>query len=352
MSADERSLLDAAAGLFPQWVLGADEQAVIDGYNAQRREALGRHVAKLLSARDARSQLDYALLAPMVSNTAGQDTATAAVERARRDQAISKAAAADPDDVMAAWMEALDCTDASLCDKADARRRLQQLDPDNALVWMLDLDDVAGLSPQQVDQILGRMASSARFSDMFDPATARMHSALQRAQLSDPGDAVLAILDRDPFMQGRPSNTARQYGEVMGMSTAIAFPAIGPLSNACRGTLSASRHTACVGAMTRIADAGSLLFDGLSIPRMVALTAGRPEQAEWRERYRQHAWRTAKVAMPMDARWLDLRMRMSEVDAHDALQVLRGRPVVPPPGWLPKSEAARSLVVNGRPPGG
>ena len=333
LPADMQSALEEFARLFPQFILPADDQALLDEHHAQRLQALRRHMATLLTKGDARSQLDYAMLS-WLAGGGGEDAAAIALRMARANKAIARASAADPDDAMAAWLEAVACSDARLCDKAAARRRLQALEPDNMLVWMLELE-AAALSPRQLDAVLARMAASRDLPDIYDRTTLRSFDALQRAGLPEPDARVVRMLETDPFRRGAASSQARQYGEAM-TTAGLALPSPFGVSNACRDPMSSERRSACLGVMGRLADSGNLLFEGLATGRMVDLTKGTPAEAQWLERRRQHQWRVAAAPTQMDARILDLRMRMNEVDAFDALQAMLGRPVVPPPGWKPR----------------
>lgn len=295
-----RSALERLASEVPQWVLAPRDQALVDAHHTRRANSLRRHLALLQRSGDARSQLDYALLSGMHDASRGTDPVSIRAWMARRDQAIARAGTADPDDPIAAWMEAVVCGDPALCDKAAARRRLQRVAPDDLLSWMLELDD-PGLSHAQVDAVLARMAASPRVA-LHDRNTLRVYDGLRRAGLPAPNEHLRSLLARDPYLTGPMSNEARDYTQAFGVSV-TALPWVQGVSNACRGSMTMARHAACMQVMTRLSDSGSMLFEAVGNRRMMKLTEGTPAYADWVARDRQHEWRMASVDIQWDVRF-------------------------------------------------
>lgn len=309
----------------------AAEQRAVAAWEADKRRALAAYLRRAAQAGDAQSQLDVALLQDMLGD--GVDAPLRS--RARRHRAIANAARADPDDPIAAWLEATACTDAALCDAADARRRLQRLFPDDAQVWLLDATDA---SAPGLDAALARAAQASRFTDRFDLIATRTDAALQRAGWPAPTPEAAHVVLRSWGYQGGVSAAALRRGEAVSAAVATAFPELRAVSASCTPPQPTARMEHCRAVFARMADAGTLLHEGIATRRMIQLTQGTAPHAYWLERERHRQWRQhAYERAIFNPRLLELRLQMNEVDALDVLAELEGRPVTPPAGWQPRN---------------
>lgn len=329
----DRALLAQAQALWEasQWTPTAAEQRAVAAWEAGKRRALAAYLRRAAQADDAQSQLDIALLQDI---PLGDGVDAALRSRARRDRAIANAARADPDDPIAAWLEATACTDAALCDAADARRRLQRLFPDDAQVWLLDATDA---SAPGLDAALARAAQASRFTDRFDLIAERTDAALQRAGWPAPAPEVAHVALRSWGYPNGVSSAALRRGDAISVAAAMAFPDVRPLLASCTSPQSTPRMQHCSSVFARMADAGTLLHEGIATRRMIQLTQGTAQHAYWLERERHRQWRQHAYARAIfNPRLLELRLQMNEVDALDVLAELEGRPVTPPAGWQPR----------------
>ncbi|MGH8079992.1 MAG: hypothetical protein ACREP7_05410, partial [Lysobacter sp.] len=100
------------------------------------RSAIDARIALLRSRNDPRSQFDLALLLPL-ANDSDLDDGTIA-----RRHALAQARGLAQLEGVVAWLEAMLCQEAADCDSMEAIKRLQQIEPDNAAVWLLELEHI------------------------------------------------------------------------------------------------------------------------------------------------------------------------------------------------------------------
>ncbi|MFD0739790.1 hypothetical protein ACFQZQ_10905 [Lysobacter koreensis] len=326
-------------------------RAEIERWQRDWNAALANRLQQLSTQADARSQLAYALLLPLASG----DADPAAMQAARR-QALERAAQLDPDDVLVAWLQAVDCPGAQ-CDPNAALARLQRLEPDNAAVWLIELQaahqrgDAAA-----VDRYLRLAAAADRYDLHFGDAGLAGYAEIAELPLPPLGQA-----ERELFGQGmgwkRPaSDVDLRVSQVAAVTSALLTPALQGLMQACglRDGIGPppARRAPCIAVLSHLAGSDTLIGPGMALPTLVQLTADGPEGGAWRERYRLHHWQYQQYSrggLFMTGEQVLASWRLGEVPAlQQRLQQLGL--ASPPPGWLPSNPYNRALVTSGRPP--
>ncbi|QWP77820.1 hypothetical protein J5226_05255 [Lysobacter sp. K5869] len=310
-----------------------------------------------LSARGGASdRFDLALLLPLLRPVPDNrpDAGVDADANARRAAFVS-AADLPGRQALVAWMQALDCLEAYLCDAQAPLARAQRLEPDNAAVWLLAMDWPADrrTRPEAADTqaLLARAANAPRHDDHLQAIGRETLRALRAASLPAPNPAAEAGLRR---MLG--ADAALPAATVIDASLALlADPRQKPQFHTLVAACSADRALApdapsrapCLAALSRMADSDSLVSRETGTVLMLLLTRGGPDAARWHERQRRWQWLRANAALSSPALILAFRERgqasvlQAELDRRG-----QGRP---PPGWPDEATGPNDADASGPP---
>lgn len=307
----------------------------------QYREASEAYARGLLTQPDARARLIAAsLLGHYADDTEARIQAAAAYADAVRFGA---------DDPLVRWVEALRCPAASAdCDPGPALRRLQQLEPDNAAVWLLALqarnrDDAAA-----ADAVLQR-AASARQYRLFNTEYAQETTQLL---LRVPGPAIGACTAAR--MRPETGFAGTQAGAIGFLAqdfvSALPTPVFTELSELCAQP-PPRRRQACIDVLSRVAtDADDVASRGLATALLVGSIPD-DSDALWRERLRRHRWLALRLSESADRLRAEQPLRLlreGEIPGFESWLAETGQAGVPPPDWLPPDPGSRALILTGR----
>lgn len=325
---------------------------VLEGRMRDVRLALRERARVLAAHADGRSQLAAASLLKM-----------ATIHEDHQDQSsyaalLVRAGELSPDDPLIAWLERLGCPASEpLCHPAQALTRLQRLEPGNAATWLAALDDaVAGGDQAAIDRALDRAGLADHFDSYWGEAGHFLDATLASVPLPPRSVAVLDAQRRQAG--GTAVQTDEDERSIMAMSMASAFatPGLLPLTRNCRGdaiALSASRRSSCLAVAVLLAGSDTLLGRRVGLGLAVRLTADSAAGAAWREQLRRFLWLRELVPVVgyhPPSGYTQSVWRLGEVAALQAWATSTGRPLTPPPGWLPRSPEDRALITTGRPP--
>ena len=244
-------------------------------------------ISELRGRADAASQVRLALLLATADPRSLGGAPSPAADR-DRSRAIVAAGLADPDDALAAWLEALDCPDVAICDPAAARARLQRIDPENAAAWLLELDALGNESnPSRIDAALARAAQASGHDVALQDAITSVH-AMMKTIVPAMSPAQQRAMGRHVGLPGPVDD--EMFASVMTMTVAspIPLPSYGPVYSACRPgpTLSSARRSSCIRVLDGMAGSGTLLSAMSADSRLLQLIGAGPEQLRVRERLR------------------------------------------------------------------
>lgn len=338
---------------------GGEQQAYDDCGQATKR--LVNERGKQISERsDAHSKLAYALTAWSIEEQPANDGKQSGkalrqqydAMQVKINQQVEQAWLQGPDDPQARWLAMMRCTSQDTCMRVDAA--LTQAEPNNTVVWL------------QVMEHAQKRGDRAAMADAF------AHAAAASDYEGHVGSTALLVVDAykdlptpesclDPRVQrfaqaiGFPGLAVKPADVVAGMARFAELP---PVSNytALQGycatseiLLEDSRRSACGRIYTLMADNDmSAMGQRLAIRNAIQLTEGEPEQAQWRERYRQHQWLIEHYANgvmmldPLDAALDEMGAVRTRLQAEDKWP--------PAANWLPDDKYNRSLIQTGRPP--
>ncbi|MBW3550736.1 MAG: hypothetical protein KY442_07905 [Proteobacteria bacterium] len=334
-----------------------DAQAEIRQWHRDNVAAIGQQVRGLMTLQDPRDQLAAALLAPTYQLEGGEaagewttDAATTAFAAARR---------LGPDDPLVAWMEALDCPGAKAaagCDPQAALQRLQRLEPDNAAVWLQQLQD--GLDEPEVERILSRAAAAPGYQLPLGELGLLLYHSLDQAVVPPISPGLAAAMALDMGLARPVGRRDMAAIHAMALTTAVALPAYARLQHACIAEDDvpppARRRPACIEIYTRMAQDPLLISQTVALSSLARLTAEAPDGAHWRERLRGLHWLWPQglelVNAQAPADYILTSWRDGEMAALKGVLAAAGSPLAPPHGWLPENERLRSLITTGRPP--
>lgn len=319
------------------------------GHESALEAAVVAAISELRGRSDANSQVRLALLLAMHDprTVGGQATHGSDADRAR---AIVAAGLADPDHALAAWLEALECRDASICDPAGARARLQRIDPDNVAVWLLELDALGkDADPARIDAALARAAQASRHEVALQSAIASVHSMMEKV-VPTMTSAERRAMGSHVGLLGGIDQATYLSTLTMVVATPMQLPSFSPAIAACRpgGALTSARHASCVRVFDAMARSGTLISAMAGTSTLVRLLPPGPAQSRAREGLRQFLWKHATMIHTGDTpAYVALRMTLDELPAFDALRVQQNLPTTAPPGWLPSDPDKRHWVVYG-----
>jgi hypothetical protein len=155
------------------------------------------------------------------SNRTTQDQQVARLQRASR---------AAPDDMLVQWIATRSQRDDS---NAEALRLLKRAEPDNAAVWLLDVDSAMRHKDQAAtDVALQKMSASTRFDLHYAELIEALAQAYQRYPQPEyqPGSADSSASDQSR----EPSKEAIPLIAAFSVAAATAFPSFQAVLNACR----------------------------------------------------------------------------------------------------------------------
>ncbi|SFL12516.1 hypothetical protein [Lysobacter sp. cf310] len=307
----------------------------------QYREAGEAYARGLLTQPDARARLIAAsLLGHYADDTDARIQAAAAYADAVRYGA---------DDPLVRWVEALRCLAASAdCDPDAALRRLQQLEPDNAAVWLLGLQ-ARNRDEAAADAVLQRAASARRYR-LFDSEYAQETTQLLRRV---PGPAIGACAAAR--MRPETGYAGTQAGAVGFLAqdfvSALPTPVFTQLSALCAQP-PPRRRQACIDVLSRMAtDADDLASRGLATALLVGSIPD-DSDALWRERLRRDRWLALRLSESADRLRAEQPLRLlleGEIPGFESWLAETGQADAPPPDWLPSDPGSRALILTGRP---
>lgn len=311
----------------------------------QYRQASVTYARGLLTQPDARDRMIAAsLLGRHAEDTDARIEAIAAYE-----DAVQRGA----DDPLVRWIEVLRCPVASAeCDHAAALKRLQQLEPDNAAVWLLglqalDRDDVAA-----ADAVLQRAATARRyrlFNTEYAQETTQLLQRVPSPQISACASARMLV---ETGFAGTQAGAVGLLAQdlVDDLPTPV-FPA---LTELCAQP-TPRRHPLCIEVLSRMAtDADDFASRGLATELLVGLIPD-DSDAVWRERLRRQRWLMLRVSESADRLRAEQPLRLlleGEIPGFESWLIETGQAGAPPPDWLPPDAGSRALILTGRPEAG
>lgn len=265
---------------------------------------------------------------------------------ARRDALVADALQDAGDDPLVWWSAVLDCPAATpaVCERDLALARLRAIEPDNALVWLVDLPALAQQA-ESVDAALGRAAAATRFDVHAVERVLRLVAAFARVE---PDAAWLAAMAHDPAATATPA--AASAFAAVGIALGDALPPISPVMQQCRQDAIArvpARGDTCRAIARTLVDAsdsmlGAMLGTGLALElartadeRSAALAARRDLlwlAAASGELESELATDGERVADHL-ARWN--APGATELSALRSLLIENGLPLQAPDAWTP-----------------
>jgi hypothetical protein len=291
-------------------------------------------VDALVRKGDVDSLLAAAALTALVDIPAEAERSRA-VEYARR---ASSAAPSDPV-VQAIWLGI--CREFIECDRHGAAKDLERAAPDNALSWMLLMEDAAKAHDVAgVDGALERVASSSHLRLYWNPMVTRITDALT-------ADGVRP-LNRLSYWSRREN-----FATAVGAAAMIGLPAFLPVKQVCIGAIDLERRSRCDLLLQLMRNGDTLLTQHLGIA--LTLKSAEPDSEAYRAaiaRRRELDWISEQLfenetstfeqlTQSSTGRRLSLMRRHDgEIEVMEALLRDRDIPVKPPEGWTKKNASA------------
>ncbi len=337
------------------------DNAELQAFNdcSQAKNGLIKERGGQIAARtDTHSKLASALTSGFIedSNSGGRQISGNVIEHYQAMQKnasrrIEQAWLQEPDDPQARWLAMMRCASEETCNRVEDA--LTRAEPNNMVVWL-----------QAMEHARTR-GDHAAMADAFQRAAAATDFD------SHAGSTVLLVVDAykdlptpesclDPrvqrFMDAVSQGLAGKAGEEISQMALVAetqsFPSYTALREYCTYSqvpMEDGRRSACMRIYALMAEKGmSAMEQSLAITNAVQLANGGPDEAQWRERYRQNRWLMEHYA--------NGRMQLNPLDAAvDEMGAVRAKLQAqgkwpPPANWLPAGEGARSLIQTGRQP--
>ncbi|WP_157476325.1 hypothetical protein [Lysobacter sp. Root690] len=298
---------------------------------------------------DPHSQLQLALLLPLSQPDSISEQLLAA-----RQRALGKAAAAPGQEGLVAWLQAMDCFEHDACDLQPALSRLQQVEPDNAMAWLLALEDAArsDADPAQLDRYLRLAARADHYDDHLTDSSRETLKALEQVAMPPMTSEAEAALRKVARLDGSPHPHDGHGLIVAALAMPMTFPPYRATFELCKPQSlrpESARAGDCRAVLTLMADGDSLLAQAMGVSRMVQFAAGGRDDAYWRERLRESHWLRENFARFDSPAMLRAVRELGEVPAARA-ELERLGESRPPPGWLPQSVNGRALITTGKLP--
>lgn len=248
-----------------EWWQGRAERA-----DARARAAYRQEVVEALAANgDARAATLRVLLQPASTREEQQDW--------RR--ALS---APDP---LALWLAVLDCPVAA-CDEATALDRLRALQPDNAAVALVEVEQaIEAGDRRRLDDAFDALEGATYFRDHYAIA---LPAVLNAASLATPPRRLLA---RHEGAADPAGIVAAEFAG--GYAMALVIPGYRGLLEHCwpaPRTSDLVRAEDCILAARTMADADSFVTRSLGLRLWNRFAAGHPDEAEVHQRIRDYHW--------------------------------------------------------------
>jgi hypothetical protein len=272
---------------------------LLEAENARKVDAYRLAMAASLARRDtADALLAASAYARMVENRDGVGAKQVAVPAELASQALlARALERAPDDAKilaaATWGNCVDA--AAACPGDAARARLQQLEPDNALGWLLEFirEDARG-HKAQARAALARAARAPTFRDYVDPVFASM----LREALADPTVITLTPAELlDGRKQGIAPAQAQRLAKFIDSTDAYGeyTPVGAALRDACDPSAAARDDAAlradCRALLERMDASGSGIGTRMRVRFLLArLATGPDDKARLQARRREINW--------------------------------------------------------------
>jgi len=254
---------------------------------------------------------------------------------------LRKALALGKNDSTLAWLEAMDCGWMSAaCDKEAALFRLSKLEPNNAAVDILHLNEAdSGGNSDAAWLAMANGGQKKYFQLPIDAIGAMYYQSLRD------WNSPITYDPKDIFGKNakdlRPLNQ-EEYRKItaLGFSIAIAIPALQTYTKYCKPAPANSAHLqACRQFTEKLATDNSTLFRGLGTSTAKGLFLQSPEKEAWASRRNLHQWQHMNYLEILRSdpsadrvnleKWPDV----SEQDRITAMMQERGIPLSPPAGW-------------------
>ncbi len=255
---------------------------------------------------------------------------------------LRKALALGQNDATLTWFEAMNCGWMSAaCDKNAALTRLSKLEPDNAAVDLLYLNeaDAAG-NAEAAWQAIERGGQRKYFQLPIDAIGGMYYESLRNWNSPvtyDPKDIFgKKAKDLRPLSQ-------EEYRKItaFGFSLAVAIPALQDYSLYCRPAPTNSSHLKiCQQFTDKFAAGDNMLLQGMGTRMGAELFLQSPEKEIWQARRNQHQWQQMKYSEILqsdpgaDRVHFEKWPGISEIERIHALLNEKGIPLSPPMGWI------------------
>lgn len=316
--------------------VGAKEDDTPDVDDKRLTELLQAHRASMISELSASSDPRDWAVADLL------ESASRVGSHAQEGQdgtLLQRAAAAAPDDTLVLWTAMLQRRAAGA--KADdILTRLENLEPDNAAVWIEALTRAWQRNDRDAsDAALARMATSTRDDDHFSDLIKAQLDAYRRYPLPD----EFVRLSARKYPQS--SVTAIPFVYTMATTAAFALPAYQSLTRACTidesNEENASRAGACAAIGRLLATQGTTLIAnriGASVLRLSRTfnddDVERSRQQDWLMKQRSDLLSVERADENVEASlrdWVDTR---SEIESYRRAVARAGKPLIPPMDWV------------------
>ncbi|MCC7255774.1 MAG: hypothetical protein IT467_07570 [Dokdonella sp.] len=325
----------------PGWVSAAERMRTESDHE---EDAWLSYLGEVSTDLAARSDVRERALGWFVKNSMRDWTSTddaaaegsaAATNDAVGDTDLADLAAANPGNAFVQWLA---LGDASA--NAQALVRLQQLDADNAFVWLASLKDEA-----DAGQILHRAAEARRYDDYHLAMVGMLYAAFQRQPVPQSM--------REMFTREQPSDGATDVDKQAAMGGAImlsmmspAFSGLSGMSRSCakRGAANAAATRGdCIAVARLLLHSGnSLLTTGTGARTLLELDA---LDGEDRELARHIAWWRGQAFEPekFDGALVDDLVAKGEIAAMRGAAMRAGK-AEPPAGWQPPGWSSKAKI--------
>lgn len=300
-------------------------------------------------ARSPGAALDSALLATALDRQTGVRGDNE--RRARAVQADWQTARRRwPHDLDLAWFAARHCSDELGCDNNDALQHLLEVDPGNAAAWAMAMGAALQRGDEGAyDRLLQRAAAAKAYDARTGVVFLRLQPLLEKVRRPEECIAASNLAEAEQILGHPPRTDDLAALEALTLEFALDIPAYSAFSGCGREGIarSPSRRRACIAVLSRLADGDTLIEQNISLPRLIELTRGTPENVRLRERYRRMLWLWQFANAPMGP-----DSGFAQILANGEIASLRERAIAqhrwpPPTDWLPENGRARALILTG-----
>lgn len=296
--------------------------------------------AKELEASDKPRDLAVSALL-QVNNKPRDNPEPAYVVSQEEIDLLKKALAMGQNDATLTWFEAMNCGGMSAaCDKDAALTRLSKLEPDNAAVELLYLNDAdAAGNSEAAWQAIERGGQKKYFQLPVDAIGGMYYESLRN------WNSPVTLDPKDVF--GKNTKDLRpvsqeEYRKItaFGVSIAVAIPAYQYYTKYCYAVPADSNHLiACQQFTEKLAAADSPVLRGIGTRVGVALFTQSPGKEVWLARRNQYQWQHMKYSEALqsdpgaDRVYFEKWPGISEIERINALLKAKGIPLSPPADW-------------------